>query len=159
LNKITATYNINGDSGAGGAGGHHLGEQNREFRTQVIFEKWAKIWNGKQLYQNLRVLNINNIKVDFLTEFIEKVSSELSDFQKVVIARKTYLLENKDDIIKAVEMGYHYPMIANFITEQLLKTDIPKVYTIKNEEGEEVEVKTIMPVAHVREFYEKEMGK
>jgi hypothetical protein len=68
-------------------------------------------------------------------------------------------LENKEDIVKAVQMGYSYPMIAEFITEQLLKTDIPKVVTVKNKEGEEVEVETRMKPALVKEFYEECMEK
>jgi hypothetical protein len=96
---------------------------------------------------------------NFLTSFINYTSPELTDAQKVQIARKTYLLENKSDIIKAVDMGYNYNMLAKFITEELLKTDIPKVFVIKNKEGEEIERETKMPAALIRDLYEKEMQK
>jgi hypothetical protein len=96
---------------------------------------------------------------NFLTSFINYTSSELTDAQKVHIARRTYLVENKSDIIKAVDMGYNYHMLAKFITEQLLKTDIPKVFVRKNKEGEEIEVETKMAPSLIKEFYEKEMQK
>lgn len=61
----------------------------------------------------------------------------LTDKQKVDIAKKKYLIVNKEEILQAVAEGYVGGLIAGVATEELLKTGVPRTFNITNKEGEE----------------------
>ncbi len=81
-NKITATYNINGQSGAGGAGagGNASKEINVEMNIMNIYEKWAKIWSSRQLYQTFHALaNLNMGQIQETQKHLQTMKQEQSE--------------------------------------------------------------------------------
>ncbi|MCU7833907.1 MAG: PIG-L family deacetylase [gamma proteobacterium symbiont of Taylorina sp.] len=57
LDKISATYNINGDSGASG----DLNKRDDQaICVSRIYEKWSKIWSGSQLRETFEILSKNS---------------------------------------------------------------------------------------------------
>ncbi len=82
-----------------------------------------KISNTKSFTENLHVY----------------IESQLSDLEKINIAKKSYLFTHKDEIYKAIEMGYSPKYIAQYATEELLKTNIPKTFTRITSEDETIE--------------------
>ncbi len=80
---------------------------------------------------------------------------ELNESSRVNIAKKSYLMKKKDDILQAIEEGYNYILIAEVATEELLETGIPKSITVTTKEGAEVsrEVKFIHD--DIRKFIEE----
>ena len=80
----------------------------------------------------------------------------LRDNQKVAIAKKKYLIKNRDDILLAREEGYPYPVIADVATMELLKTDVPKSIMVKNKEGEEITRETKFSPGEIKNLCEPE---
>lgn len=65
LNKITATYNVNGQSGAGGAGGHSTKDLDLHQLALQVYKKWQKVWSPDQIAQTFRALaslNANEVQ-------------------------------------------------------------------------------------------------
>jgi hypothetical protein len=90
-----------------------------------------------------------------LLNTLEKHSeTALPDIQRVRIAKKKYLMANKEEILQAVEEGYNYPIIAEAATIELLKTSAPKEFVVTNKEGEEVTLVTKYGAPEVKEFCE-----
>ncbi len=97
-------------------------------------------------------------KHGFLEDFSKYANSKLTDSQKVTIERERFFQENQDDIVKAIELKYPIPLLAEFLTELFLKWDIPKVYMVKNKEGEMEEVEAAITHWWINDFYEKVKG-
>ncbi|PKG95072.1 hypothetical protein [Paraglaciecola sp. MB-3u-78] len=90
-----------------------------------------------------------------LLNTLEKHSeTALNDAQRVRIAKKKYLMANKEEILQAVAEGYNYPIIAEAATIELLKTGVTKEFVVTNKEGEEVSRETKYRGPEVREFCE-----
>ena len=79
----------------------------------------------------------------------------LTDGQKVNVAKKSYLEENREEILNALKRGYAYGVIAKYATMELLKTDILHSCTVKNKEGEEVTVETRIAPADIKKLVEQ----
>ncbi len=97
---------------------------------------------------------IHNSNQKFIENLSEYSNPLLTEVEKVNIAKKSYLYLNKEDILKAVMMGYPYKYIAEYATVELLKKDIPKTFTYKNKEGEEVEGVTQITPMNVKDLCE-----
>lgn len=101
----------------------------------------------------------SNIKKHgFLEDFSRYANSKLTDAQKVIIERQRFFQENQDDIVKAIELKYPMPLLAEYLTELFLKWDVPKVYMDKNKEGEIVEVEAAVTPWWINDFYKKVKG-
>ena len=94
--------------------------------------------------------------VTFLEALTEHGNNILTDQQKVNIAKKKYLIENRDDILLAREVGYSVSIIAEVATLELLKTDVPKNYMVKNKEGDEVMKETKFYLSEITKLCEPE---
>ncbi len=94
--------------------------------------------------------------VTFMDVLTEHANNVLGDQMKVTIAKNKYLMSNRDEILLAREEGYMFPIIAEVATLELLKTDVPKNFTVKRKEGEEVMVETKFSPAEIRKFCEPE---
>ena len=80
------------------------------------------------------------------SEKLEALATQkLPEGSRIKIARKSYLIEKKDDILKALEEGYNYSLIAEIATQELYERGIPDSITVTTKDGEEVtrEVKFI----------------
>lgn len=94
------------------------------------------------------------------SEKIEALSKEeLNDNIRVRIAKNTYFMRKKDELIEAREQGYPYPIIAQIATEELLEMDIPKTFIGKNKEGEEVMREVKFSPAEIKNFIEQDEKK
>ena len=90
-----------------------------------------------------------------LMQILEKLGKErFPDLRNINIAKKRYLIENKDEILKALEMGYGYPIIAEAATEDLLKTGIQKTFSFTNKEGIEETRETKFGPGEIKNFIE-----
>jgi hypothetical protein len=78
----------------------------------------------------------------------------LTDMERVRIAKKRYLMANKEELLQAVAEGYRYLIIAEAATIELLKTGVPKEFVVTNKEGEEVTLETKYGGQEVKEFCE-----
>ncbi len=87
-----------------------------------------------------------------LEKLTEIGKNDLSEFQQVLISKKTYLIQNKEDIKMAEAMGYPYSFIAEVATAELLKDDIPRDSTQKTKEGEEKLVETKFTRVEIKKF-------
>ncbi len=96
------------------------------------------------------------IKTTFLETMTEHANSFLTDHQKMNIAKKKYLINNRDDILLVREVGYSFSIIAEVATLELLKTDVPKSFMAKNKEGEEEERETKFGIGEIKRFCEPE---
>ncbi|MEA3490910.1 MAG: hypothetical protein U9R27_03330 [Campylobacterota bacterium] len=78
--------------------------------------------------------------------------STLSDRQKVAIAKKSYLINNRSDLLQAIEVGYRFTMIAKVATSELLSGDVPKNYPVQKEGGDKILKETRFTVAEIKQF-------
>ena len=93
LKKITATYNINGQSGAGGAGGQTLNEKDLHYWTLKVYEKWQCVWSANQISQTFNALATLN-------------ASQLQDVKKkmqVLTEENNKKLAKRDESIKEIQ--------------------------------------------------------
>jgi len=97
-------------------------------------------------------------KTSTIKSFGEKlhiyIEESLSDTQKVNIAKKSYLLQNKEEIILAIRKGYHPKDIAEYATFELLKLNLPKTFLYQNKEGESIEGITKITAMDVKRICE-----
>lgn len=56
LNKISATYHINGTSGSGGASENSANDMEQDHFKRMVYEKWSKVWSSKQLEETFTAL-------------------------------------------------------------------------------------------------------
>ena len=103
-------------------------------------------------------LTERNQNKSFLKNFEEHVKDKLTISHKVNLAKNRYLINNRDDIIQAIELGYGYASIAEFATVELLKTGIPKNYFYISKDGKEIEKETKIAGAEVQKFYENSIN-
>ncbi len=78
--------------------------------------------------------------------------SILSDRQKVAIAKKNYLINNRSDLLQAIEAGYRFAMIAKVATDELLNGDVPRNYPVQKEDGDKIIKETKFTVAEIKLF-------
>jgi len=79
---------------------------------------------------------------------------ELNIVSQVNIAKKSYLMKREEDIKKALEEGYHYILLAQVATDELLESDLPRTFTVTTEEGEEVEREIVFTYDDIKNFIE-----
>ena len=98
-----------------------------------------------------------NTKTKTFSQRMEEYAKNvLGDAQKVRIAKNSYLLDNKDAILRAKVVGYTYAQIAEVATIALLEKNIPISFVVKNKEGEEKTVKTKFYPIDIKNFCEAE---
>ena len=90
----------------------------------------------------------------FLGKLEEYSNIVLTEYQRVSIAKKKYLIDNQNDILRAQKEGYTYKIIAEVATQELLKTNIVKSTVITTKDGEEKEKETLITPAEVKAFLE-----
>jgi len=56
LNKVSATYHMNGTSGAGGASENSISDIDQDHFKQKVYEKWLKVWTPKQLEETFNAI-------------------------------------------------------------------------------------------------------
>lgn len=96
-------------------------------------------------------------KEESLMEKLAKhATNTLPEQRQAIIAKKTYLVEHKDEIMKAMELGYPYATIADVATEELLKTGIFTQFVVTTKEGEEKTVETKFHPIEIKKFCEPE---
>ena len=94
--------------------------------------------------------------ISFTKKFEEYADGILNDHQKVTIAKRKFLQENKDEILKAANEHYPYYILAEFATIALMETDISKSYIVKDKEDSEVEIQTQFTGVEIKNFCEVE---
>ncbi len=92
----------------------------------------------------------------FFKELVGLAKEELTDRKQVVSAKEMYLIKNEENIKQAKEAGYAYQIIAMAATAELLEMDIPKSFTVKKKDGEEVTVETSIRVGEIKKICEPE---
>ncbi len=97
-------------------------------------------------------------KRGLLGDFSRYADSKMTDEQKVSVEKERFFQENQDDIVKAVELKYPVPLLAEYLSELFLKWDIPKVYMVENKEGEMEEVEVTITRFQIKKFYKKVKG-
>jgi len=94
----------------------------------------------------------------FFDSLRKYAKEELSETRQVALAKKEYLVKNKALLLKAVEVGYDYPLIAKVATAELLESmDIPRVFKRTDKEGIEIEVASEIKPFEIRKFLESEI--
>lgn len=78
----------------------------------------------------------------------------LEDGQRVRIAINQYLSSREEDLIQAQIDGYTYAQIAKVATIELLETNVVKTYKVKDKEGKEREVETVITANLIKNFCE-----
>ncbi len=89
-------------------------------------------------------------------KLVESAKEKVDDRRQVLLAKKMYLVKNKESIKQAKEAGYTYTMIAMAATAELLEMDIPKSFVIKRKDGEEVTIETGIGPGEIRKICEPE---
>ncbi len=93
--------------------------------------------------------------IDTFFVTLAKVTEEtFTDIKKVRIVKQLYLLNKKEDILQAKEVGYTYNVIAEVATSELLELNIPKSYIIKDKEGKEITRETKFNTNEIKNFCE-----
>ncbi len=92
----------------------------------------------------------------FFDELVESAKEKLADKNQVALAKRMYLSGNEEKIKQAKEAGYNYQMIAMAATAELLKMNIPKSFTAKKKDGEEVTIETEFRVGEIKKICEPE---
>ncbi len=87
-------------------------------------------------------------------KLVESAKEKVDDRRQVLLAKKMYLVKNKESIKQAKEAGYTYTMIAMAATAELLEMDIPKSFISKKKDGEEVTVEAGIGPAEIRKICE-----
>jgi len=83
FNKITATYNINGQSGAGGAGGQSVKEKDLQFWHMKVYEKWKNIWSAKQIHQTFHALaTLNSGQANDVKKKMQDIQKEVQNVRE-----------------------------------------------------------------------------
>lgn len=113
INKISATYNINGDSGAG--------ESNKEIDERVwalkIYEKHSKTWTPIQISQNFNLTDEQpNLKKDVIISEI-KDKLEKSNIQNKHLNNHIDLLLNE----QLSALGFHNSLDSDFLLKSARK--------------------------------------
>ena len=94
---------------------------------------------------------------DFFLKFEKYADAILTDVQKVYIAKRKYLKNNKKGILKAYETGYSFGMIAEFATiDLLMQSDLPKAYTFTDKDGNTVSRETKITGTEIKNICEKD---
>lgn len=92
--------------------------------------------------------------VGFLNALERHAETVLTDRQRVVIAKRKYLMTSKEEVLQAVAEGYAYAIIATTATEELLKSGVPASFSFTNKEGEEITRETKYVPGEIKKFCE-----
>lgn len=92
----------------------------------------------------------------FTEKLAEYLKDSLSEGKKVAIAKNKYLIENRDEILKAKKQGYSFDLIAEFATLELMLTDVPETYSWKDKNGDSKEQETKFYPIDISKFFESE---
>jgi len=88
----------------------------------------------------------------FMERLEENAKGAMSEYKRVSIAKKRYLMKNKDTIVESFELGYPPKMIAEVATVELLKTNVLKSYTINTKDGKDIVKETMFMAKEIKDF-------
>ncbi len=88
----------------------------------------------------------------FLDRFEKYIDSSLNISHRVNVAKRKYLMDNQDDIMKAVYLGYGLVSISEFSTKELLKTGVPKNYSYMSKDNKSIEKETKISVSEIEQL-------
>lgn len=91
-------------------------------------------------------------KLTFLDKLSIYAKEVTSEHQQVLIVKKQYLQNHRNEILEAYSIGYSFGLIAEIATRELLDTNVIKEYKIINKEGNEVIIITKFTVGEIKSF-------
>ena len=95
-------------------------------------------------------------KPTFLEQLEKHAENELTETKRIAIAKKKFLLDNKEDILTAKTCGYSYALIAEAATVTLLGIGIPTNFNSISKDGTETIKETKFNPGEIKKFCEAE---
>ena len=118
VDKITATYNINGQSGAGGAGGQEIRGRDLNYWTLKVYEKWQTVWSARQIAQTFDALaNLNTAQA----ENVEKMEVDAFERSEITARREESIRELQERVKHLEEINKHLNNHVNLLLEERIQ--------------------------------------
>lgn len=90
----------------------------------------------------------------FMGALKKHAETTLTDGERITVAKKKYLIANREEILQAVSEGYGYATIAKVATQELLETGVPATSTYTDDKGKAITSDTGFHRSGIKNFCE-----